>query len=216
MDPNNDTHVRRAQWVTRFPLIRTNHPTPPQSRFWLSWLVALAVAVGFVGFLYEPLTSILTELALDVRQSQEVDCYWILLSASLVKSFSLPLPVDETAHRTVLHALGWVEPDEQLSSLVNGRSLVCSQLSASVSFGEEFVKQLAYTCSDRKYTDVSFNKAVRETRQQLKSMLTHIDDLAARYASMENDYNKLRLSTAQALRKGLLSPTKVWFMRNQP
>ena len=80
-----------------------------------------------------------------------------------MKSFLLPLLVDETAHRTVLHALGWVELDEQLSSFVNGRSLVCSQLSALVLFGEEFVKQLAYTCSDRKYIDVSFNKAVQET-----------------------------------------------------
>ena len=216
MDPNNGTHVRRAQWVTRFPPTRTTRATPTNSRVWLSWLLVLASAVGFIGFVYEPLTSILTELALDIRQSQEVDCYWILLSASLVKSFSLPLPVDETAHRTVLNAVGWVEPEVQLSSLVNGRSLVCSQLSASVSFGEEFVKQLAYTCSDRKYTDLSFNKAIRETRQQLESTLTHLNDLAAHYASMEDDYNKLRLSTAQALRKGLLSPTKVWFMRNQP
>ena len=175
----------------------------------VSLIVVIAVVVGFVG-------QVLTSISTDLPQSQQGDCYRILIPASFMKSFPLPHPINNNAHEVVLNEIGWPEPDKQISSLGNGRSLVYSHLSASASSIQEFVRQLAYTCSESKYVNVAFNDTIKVTHQQFELTLTEIDGLAALYASMEDGYHKLRSSAAEAFKKGQLNDRKQTLIKNQP
>lgn len=157
-----------------------------------------------------------SSVSVDLPRSTRGDCYRILTPASFMKSFPLPHPVDKIAHEVVLDEIGWSEPEKLLSSLTNGRSLVCSRLSESVSIIQEFVKHLAYTCSGGTYTKFALNDAINVTRRRLKATVTEINVLATFYASMKGGYYELNTSSAEALEKGQLSHKDRTLIKNQP
>ena len=216
MNSNNPDAAARAAWLSQFPKTKTT-----RSKSWacVSLVVVMAVVVGFMGVVMavvDPVGEVLTSISTDLPWSQRGDCYRILTPASFIKSFPLPDPINKTAHQVVLNEIGWPEPDRLLSSLVNRRSLVCSHLSASISSIQDFVKHLAYTCSESKYRNMAFYDTIRVTHQQFELTLIEIDGLAALYASMKDSYHKLSSSATEALKKGQLSDREQTLIKNQP
>ena len=215
MNPNNPEAAARAAWLAQFPVTRTT-----RSRSW-TWrsIVSyglLALFVGIASLLWQPSPSKSTDVHADIPWSQQSLCHHILVPASYIKRFPLPKAINEIAHKRVLNEIGWLEPDKQFSSLANGRSLVCSQIRASVPLIYDFVRQLAYTCSESKSTDATFNDTVKATYQQFEKTLTEIDGLAALYAKMKDDYDTLSLSADEALRECRLGFIKNRLIAGQP
>ena len=215
MNLNNPEAAARAAWLAQFPVTRT---TRSKSWTWRSivWNGLLALFVGIAILLCQPSPSKSTDVHADIPWSQQSLCHHILVPASYVKRFPLLKLINEIAHKRVLNEIGWLQPDKQLSSLANGRSLVCSQIRASVPLIYDFVRQLAYTCSESKSTDATFNDTVKATYQQFEKTLTEIDGLAALYAKMKDDYDTLSLSADEALRKCRLGFIKNRLIAGQP
>ena len=219
MSSNNPEAAARAAWLLQFPKTKATRWKPCA---WVSLIVVMAVVVFFVGVVMavvldskDEVDEVLTSISTDLPPSQRGDCYRILTPASFIKSFPLPDSINKSAHRVVLNEIGWPEPEKQLSSLVNGRSLVCSHLSASVSSIQEFVRQLAYTCSESKHINVAFYDTIKVTHRQFESTLTEIDGLAALYASMKDGYYKLNTSAAEALKQGQWDKRQQRLIRDQ-
>ena len=125
MNLNNPEAAARAAWLAQFPVTRT---TRSKSWTWRSivWNGLLALFVGIAILLWQPSPSKSTDVHADIPWSQQSLCHHILVPASYIKRFPLLKSIDEIAHKRVLNEIGWLEPDKQLSSLANGRSLVCS------------------------------------------------------------------------------------------
>ena len=215
MNLNNPEAAARAAWLAQFPVTRT---TRSKSWIWRSivWNGLLALFVGIAILLWQPSPSNSTDIPTDIPWSQQGLCHHILVPASYIKRFPLPKAINVVAHKLVLNKIVWLEPDKQLSSLANGRSLVCSQIRASVPLIYDFVKQLAYTCSESKSTNVPFNDTVEATYQQFEKTLTEIDGLTDLYAKMKDDYNTLGSSAEEALRKCRLGFIKNRLIAGQP